>query len=209
MRIFARSFTAALALATVPFGTFAYAQLPAPANPSPAAVQPGDYAVEPTHTRVGFAVSHMGFTDWYGDFTGVAGRLHLDPRHVSGAQVDVNIPVASIVTTNAKLDGELRGPDWFDAEHHPTIHFVSTKVVKTGPRTARIEGELTFHGVTRLAVLAASFNAAGVNPMSKGYTVGFNATTQIKRSDFGVKTYLPLIGDDVTVRISAAFARRS
>ncbi len=199
----------ALALATVPFGTFVHAQMPAPANPSPTAVQPGDYAVEPSHTRIGFAVSHMGFTDWYGDFTTVSGTLHLDPRHVAAAQVDVTIPVASISTTNTKLDGELRSADWFDAEHYPTIHFVSTKVVKTGPRTARIEGDLTLHGVTRPAALEASFNAGGVNPLSKAYTVGFNATTRIKRSDFGVKTYLPLIGDDVTVRISAAFERKS
>ena len=156
---FTRRIIGTLALAAVPFGTFVQAQTLA--NPSPAAVQPGDYAVEPFHTRVGFAVSHMGFTDWYGDFTNVSGTLHLDPHHVAAAQVDMTIPVASIATTNAKLDGELRSADWFDAAQYPVIHFISTKVVKTGPHTARIEGNLTFHGVTRPASLAASLMRAG------------------------------------------------
>jgi polyisoprenoid-binding protein YceI len=205
-----RSIIGVVALAAVPYGALLQAQTPPPpANPKPAAAQSGDYAVEPSHTRVGFTVSHMGFTDWYGDFTNVSGGLHLDTRNVAASQVDVTIPVASVTTTNATLDGELRSADWFDANRYPTIHFVSTKVVKTGPRTARISGNLTFHGVTRPATLDASFNASGVNPQSKGYTVGFNAATRIKRSDFGVKTYVPLISDDVTIRISAAFERKS
>ena len=68
-------------------------------------------------------------------------------------------------------------------------------------------GDFTLHGVTKPVVLKASFNGSGVNPLSKGYTVGFNATTSILRSDYGVKTYLPLIGDAVTIRISAAFEK--
>jgi len=67
--------------------------------------------------------------------------------------------------------------------------------------------DLTFHGVTRPVTLDASFNGAGVNPLDKSYTAGFNATTVINRSDFGVKTYVPLIGDETTLRISAAFVK--
>lgn len=181
--------------------------VPPVANPSPAAVKAGTYKVETTHTRVQFAVSHMGFSEWYGDFTGVTGTLSLDPKALAKAKVDVSIPVDSVTTTNAKLDGELKDAAWFDATAYPTITFTSTKVTPTGPRTANIAGNLTFHGVTKPVVLKASFLASGTNPMTKGYTVGFNATTAIKRSDFGVKTYVPLIGDDVTLRISAAFEK--
>ena len=66
-------------------------------------------------------------------------------------------------------------------------------------------GDLTFHGVTRSVTLKAVFNGAGADPIAKAYTVGFDATTTIRRSDFGVKTYVPLIGDAVDIRISAAF----
>lgn len=195
---------AAAALAATP--AVVHAQGPV-ANPAPAAVQAGDYKVEPNHTRVQFTVSHMGFSDWYGDFTGASGTLSLDPKAVAKAKVAITIPTASVSTTNATLDGELKDPNWFDAAKYPAITFTSTKVTQTGPRTALIAGDLTFHGVTKPVVLKASFLASGVNPLSKGYTVGFNATTALKRSDFGVKTYLPLIGDDVTLRISAAFEK--
>jgi len=162
----------------------AYAQSPV-ANPAPAAVQAGNYAVETTHTRVQFTVSHMGFSDWYGDLTGVTGSLVLDPKAPAAAKVDITIPVSSISTTNATLDGELKSEAWLDAGKYPEIRFTSTGVTPTGPRTANIAGNLTFHGVTRPVVLKAAFLASGVNPLSKGYTVGFNATAALKRSLYG------------------------
>jgi polyisoprenoid-binding protein YceI len=177
----------------------------APSNSNPAAVVAGTFKVEPSHTRVQFSVSHMGFTNWYGDFTGASGSLKLDPKNVGGSKLDITIPTVSIATTNAVLDGELKSADWFDAARFPSIHFVSTAVKQTGPATADISGDLTFHGVTRPVVLAARFNGAGVNPLSKAYTLGFDATTTITRSDFGVTKYVPLIGDDAVLRISAAF----
>lgn len=203
MNRFASFATAALLVSA---GGLAAAQS-SPVNTSPKAVQAGSYAVEPGHTRVQFTVSHMGFTDWYGDFTGVSGSLSIDPARVAAAKVDITIPVASVSTTNAKLDGELKSADWFDAATYPTIRFVSTRVTPVGANKATIAGDLTFHGVTRPVILAATFNGAGINPLSKGYTVGFNATTTIRRSDFGVKTYLPLIGDTTDLRISAAFEK--
>lgn len=178
-----------------------------PANTDPAAVTPGAYAVEPSHTRVQFTVSHMGFTKWYGDFTGASGSLSLDPKKVAASKVDITIPTASVSTTNGVLDKELKGADWFDVGKFPTIHFVSTKVIHITGNKATITGALTFHGVTKPVVLAASFNGAGVNPLNKQYTIGFDASTMIKRSDFGVKTDLPLIGDETTLRISAAFEK--
>lgn len=187
-------------LASVPAVLYAQA-----ADPAPAAAQAGSYNVEPSHTRVGFSVLHFGFTDYYGEFSGVSGTLSLDPENVAGAKLAVTIPVASIDTTNDTLDGELRDPTWFDAAKYPTMTFVSTKVTRTGERTADVTGNLTFHGVTRPVTLHASFNAGGVNPMSKAYTLGFNATGTIQRSDFGVTKYVPMVGDSVTLRISAAF----
>jgi polyisoprenoid-binding protein YceI len=196
---------AAIALAAAA----AVAQPPPSVSRDPNSVPAGYYAVEPTHTRVQFTVSHMGFTDWYGDFTGASGSLRLDPARLAASRVEISIPVASVSTTNAVLDGELKSADWFDAARFPAIRFVSTRVVRTGQGRATIDGNLTLHGVTRPVILAASFNGAGTNSMSKAYTVGFNATTTIRRSDFGVTKYVPLVGDTVAIRISAAFERKS
>jgi polyisoprenoid-binding protein YceI len=175
---------------------------------SPAAVKPGVYTVEPNHTRVLFAVSHLGFTTYFGNFTGVSGSLTLDPKKPSASAVSITIPVKSVSTTNAVLDGELKAADWLDASADPEITFKSTSVTPTGHGNANIAGDLTLHGVTKPVVLAAKFNGAGTDPIIKAYTVGFDATTKIKRSDFGVTKYVPLVGDEVTVTISAAFVQK-
>lgn len=191
---------AAAALAAAPQ---AWAQ--SPANSNPASAHAGAYTVEPSHTRIQFRVSHMGFTTWWGDFTGASGRLTLDPARPGASAVEVSVPTASVSTTNATLDGELKGPEWLDAAKFPQIGFRSTSVTRTGADTADVAGQFTLHGVTRPLVLHARFNGAGVNPLDKHYTVGFEATGRIKRSDFGVSKYVPLVGDEVAITVSAAF----
>jgi polyisoprenoid-binding protein YceI len=175
------------------------------ASHDPAATEAGPYAVEPYHTRVLFSVSHLGFTTWYGEFSNVSGNLNLDPKVPAKSTLEIHIPVASLSTSNTTVDGELKGDKWFDAAQFPEIVFKADKVVATGKGAAKVTGELTFHGVTKPVTLAVKFNGAGVNPLDKKYTAGFEVSGTIKRSDFGVKTYVPLVGDDVDLIISAAF----
>jgi polyisoprenoid-binding protein YceI len=187
-------------------------ELPKPSFPEISeltAVQKGAYVVDTVHTRVGFGVSHMGFSSWTGDFTGVTGTLSLDPQHLERTQLSVSIPVASISTTNEIVDRELRGEKWLDAAAHPEIRFVSRKVTRRDDRRAQIEGDLTFHGVTRPVTLASTFNGAGVNPFSKTYTVGFDGAATLRRSEFGAGNLVPMIGDQVTLRIAAEFSKSS
>jgi polyisoprenoid-binding protein YceI len=197
-----------LAPALLVAGCAALAATLADANADPAAVRAGRYAIEPGHTRVLFAVSHMGFSTWYGDFTGAAGTLMLDPAHPELAVLEVTLPVGSVSTTNTVLDRELRGADWLDAQRYPTAVFRSTGVVVTGAGRAEVSGALTLHGVTRPLTLHVRFNAAGLNPLDLAYTAGFDADATLRRSDFGIKTDRPLIGDEVRLMISAPFERR-
>ena len=195
----------AVALACLAVAGSSLAQTAPSTNPN--AVKPGTYSVEPGHTRVLFSVLHMGFTHYYGDFTGASGKLTIDPKTIGAASVRVSIPTASVSTTNATLDKELTGGQWLDAAADPTISFVSTHITRTGPRTARVAGDLTLHGVTHPVTLDATFNAAGTNPLSHKYTIGFDAIGHLNRSEFGVKTYVPLISDNVDIIISAAFEK--
>ncbi|MEI9889965.1 MAG: YceI family protein [Caulobacteraceae bacterium] len=187
----------------------ALAQAAAGPASTPAAVQAGAYKLETNHARIVWQVSHLGFSEWFGDFSGATGTATFDPKSKAGAgdAVSISIPVDSVTTTNAKLDGELKSPAWFDAAQFPVIAFKSTKVTTTGLATADVTGDLTFHGVTKPVTLKVKFRASGVNPLTKRFTVGFDATTEIKRSDFGVKTYVPLVGDDVQITISAPFEK--
>jgi len=175
-----------------------------PATPVPA----GTYKVESHHTLAIFSINHMGFNDFYGVIPSATGTLTLDPANAAADKLDVTLPVSAISTTNSVLDGELKDPTWLDAAKYPEIHFTATKVTQTGAHTAHIDGNLTLHGVTKAIALDATFGGAGTNPMSKAFTIGFSATGSIKRSEFGVTKYVPLIGDDVKLTITAAFEKQ-
>jgi polyisoprenoid-binding protein YceI len=175
------------------------------AAPTFATVKAGTYKVESYHTQVGFSLSHFGFTNYAGLFCGATGSMQLDPAHLTTAKLEVTIPVQSITTTVAKLTDELKGPRWFDTARFPSATFTSTEVVSGGNGEAIITGNLTLHGVTKPVVLNAHFIGAGMNPISKAYTVGFEVTGTIKRSEFGVSTYVPNIGDEVHLTIAGAF----
>lgn len=181
-----------------------------PTSPKPmqtTEVQAGNYRVEGNHTQVFFSISHFGFNPYFGLFGDASGSLKLDTAKLENSQVKVSIPVASLQTSNAKLTQDLPGEAWFDSAKFPTISFESTGVKRTGNATADIVGNLTLHGVTKPVTLKATFTGGGANPMSKAATIGFKATTEIKRSDFGMTTYVPMIGDEVSLKISAAFER--
>ena len=173
----------------------------------PAKAEAGTYAIEPEHTRLRFDVSHFGFTKYDGEFRRVTGSLTLDPAKPDASKVDITVATDSVAVPNAKLKEELDGAQWLDAAKYPEITFRSTKVVPTGADTADVTGDFTLHGVTKPLVLHVKFNAAGNNPVNKRYTAGFEAKGQIKRTDFGVKTYAPMIGDLVDVDIDAAFEK--
>lgn len=198
------SMTSRLAIATLGLALSVSAAHAAPAFPS---VESGHYAVEPGHTQVTFSVLHIGFTNYSGLFSNVSGSLDLNSAHPEKSKLDVTIPVGSVQTTSSVLTGELKEANWLDATQFPNATFVSTQVVPTGKGTADIKGNFTLHGVTKPVTLHARYIGSGVNPLDKAYTVGFEATGTIQRSQYGIKTYLPMIGDDVTLSIAGAFEK--
>ena len=193
---------AALVLSTV--AIMAHAQ-PASAGAPPS----GAYAIEPRHTQVLFAISHLGFSTFYGSFSGATGSMSLDGANPAVSHLDVSVPTASVTTINATLNDELRSGDWLDATAFPAMTFHSTRIAVTGPDMADVTGDLTLHGVTHQVTLKAKLNTPGVNPMNKAYTLGFEVSGHLRRSDFGVTKDLPFIGDDVQLIISAPFEHKS
>lgn len=181
--VFALAATAALALSS-----FAHAD---------------EYEIDASHTHVGFTVSHLGFSETYGVFKNVSGTLTLDEKKPEASRIDVTIDVASLDTASEKRDEHLKAKDFFDVANYPTMTFKSTKVEVTGKDTATVTGNLTLHGVTRPVGLFVKLNKAGPSPMDKSKQVaGFSALGKLKRSDFGITTYVPAIGDEVTIAIS-------
>src|SRR5882757_2524036 len=193
----------------VPIAVCAIVAAPAASaiSPGPAlsSVKPGSYKVESYHTQVGFSLLHFGFTNYSGLFSGATGSLRLDPTNLAASKLDVVIPVESITTTVPKLTDELKGDKWFDAAKYPQATFTSTKVTVAPDGEASITGNFTLHGVTKPLVLHAHLLWAGVNPLDKMYTIGFQAKGILKRSDFGVSLYAPALADEVELTIAGAF----
>lgn len=185
-----------------------------PGSRNPALVTAGSYTADPGHTLVEWEIDHLGFTPYYGLFGDISGKLTLDPKKPAAAQVNVTIPVAKITTANAALTAHLLHapakpggkPDFFGPAPADAT-FTSTKVVVTGTQTAKVTGDFTLNGVTRPVTLDVQFYGAGKAPAQLGgkEIVGFAARGVVKRSQFGLDGYVPLVGDEVTLKIAASF----
>lgn len=168
-------------------------------------VEAGNYKLDKRHAKIVWNVNHMGFSIYYGEFTNFDATLTLDPAKPDASKLNVTIDVKSVSTNDADLDKHLNAADFFDTANHPTATFVSTSVQPTGATTAKVTGDFTLRGVTKPLTLDVTLLGAGPHPMSKAPVAGFSATGTIKRSDFGVKYGVPMVGDDVTLHISGEF----
>jgi polyisoprenoid-binding protein YceI len=162
---------------------------------------PESYSLDSGHTYPSFEISHLGFSTQRGRFDKTTGRITLD-REAKTATVEITIDTTSIDTGNPKLEEHLRKPDFFDVAQYPTITFKSTKAQFSGDALAALDGDLTIHGQTRPVTLTVNKFHCGAHPVAKKPACGADAATTIKRSDFGIKYGLPVIGDDVKLLIN-------
>jgi len=158
------------------------------------------YSVDPRHTFPSFEISHLGFSIQRGRFNQTSGKVRLDPKSASGS-IDIAIDTASISTGLAELEEHLRGKDFLDAARFPRITFVSDKLSFDKDKLIAVDGTLTLHGVAKPVHLTIDHFYCGMNMIAMKNTCGANATTTIKRSDFGVDKYVPAVGDDVAIAI--------
>src|SRR5260221_7118981 len=161
-----------------------------------------NYTLYPMHTAVLWHINHFGFSNPSGKWM-ASDNLVLDEAKPNNSKVDAVIQVGDIVTGIPELDKHLRGPLFFDVKQFPTAKFVSDKVEKTSKKSAMVYGTLTLHGVSKPVKLLVMLNKIGKNPVSDKMSVGFTAVTKIKRSDFGIVTYLPGLSDEVIINIEA------
>lgn len=163
---------------------------------------PATYKIDPNHTNVIAGWSHFGFSNPAAHFGQVDGSIVYDADNVGASSVAVTIPLAGLDSFVPDFDEHLRSADFFDAAKYPNITFRSTKVESAGEGKLKVTGDLTVKDKTRPVVLDVTINKIGVQPMAKRGAAGFDATTRIKRSDFGVGMYAPNVSDEVTLRIT-------
>lgn len=157
---------------------------------------PGTYTLDSSHTSVGFVARHMMVTKVRGTFEGVTGSLVVGEDHTA-PQLDVTVDVNSISTRDDQRDAHLRSADFFDVEGFPTMHFVATKARPKGEDWV-VDGELTIRGTTRPVSLDVEFLGGVVDPWG-GSRLGFSASTEINREDFGLGWNVALEAGGVVV----------
>jgi polyisoprenoid-binding protein YceI len=156
----------------------------------------GTWTIDPVHTDVSFSVRHLMVSKVRGRFTSFEGTITTaaDPTESS---VEVSVDLSSIDTANADRDAHIRSADFFEVESHPTMTFRSTGVRADGDGYV-VDGELTIRDVTRPVSLDVELNGFGPDPYG-GTRVGFSATTEINRKDYGISIEMPLEGGGVVV----------
>ncbi|MBS4012127.1 MAG: polyisoprenoid-binding protein [Roseovarius sp.] len=168
-----------------------------------AVAAPEKYELDPSHSQVVFSYNHLGFSTTYGMFSGFAGEIMFDAEDPAASSVNVSMPVMSMFTGWEKRDEHFMSEDFFGATEGDMVTFTSTGIEVTGDTTALITGDLTMNGVTKSVVLDARLNQkADAHPMNSKPWVGFDATTTLLRSDFGVDKFTPFVSDEVAVQIS-------
>lgn len=185
--------------------TFEPAPLASPiANPAAA----GEWKIDSVHSTVLFKINHVGASTSWGRFNDVKGKIQFDPTAPEKSAIDLVIKADSVDTNSEGRDKHVKGPDFFAVKEHPEITFKSKSVKKVNEHEMEVTGDLTFHGVTK-PVTTKVMHVGSVKHPQMGELVGFDATFTIKRSDFGVTTYVKekALGDEVTVLVSLEGAK--
>lgn len=167
---------------------------------APLCAQADAFVIDERHTFPSFEISHMGFSTQRGRFDKTSGKFQLDTQKKTG-NIQVVIDADSIDTCLPELEEHLRKPDFFNTAKYPKITYEADKVVFQGEIPVQAEGKLTLLGVTKPVNLAIERFHCGINPLKLKYACGAEATGMIKRSDFGMNTFVPAVGDEVKILI--------
>jgi polyisoprenoid-binding protein YceI len=164
----------------------------------------GTYTVDTAHSRFGFVARHAMVTKVRGSFNEFEGSATIDGDNPANSSVTISLDVASVDTRNAQRDGHLRTNDFLDVENYPKITFTSTSITHDGGDDFQVTGDLTVKDVTKSITIPLEFQGSATDPFGN-QRIGFEGSTQIQRSDYGVtynaalETGGVLVSDKITL----------
>ncbi len=167
----------------------------------------GIYKSEETHAYITFQYLHQGYarpTLRWNDFEAT---IDLKPNNPTDSTLSVTIDAASIDSGVDKFDEHLVSSDFFDVDNHPKITFESKELSQNLTGQGKLTGNLTMKGITKPVTLDVKLNKVGQHFQSKKPIIGISASTQIKRSDWDLGLYTPLVGDEVEISIEVEFIK--
>jgi polyisoprenoid-binding protein YceI len=161
----------------------------------------GSYTIDPMHTSIGFEISHLGLSRVQGRFDKVSGHIQADPTALGNSKVTFTIQADSVDTNVAPRDADLKSGNFFDVANFPEINFVSTHVHKKGSEYV-VDGDLTIHGVTKNVSIPFKTYGPIKDPWGATRSGIIADPIVINRDAFGMHNDVPMVGSEVTVRIS-------
>jgi polyisoprenoid-binding protein YceI len=180
---------------------------------SSTAIPAGTWAVDPTHSNVGFAVKHMGIATVRGAFTDFDGTIEVG-EDLTTAKAYGTVKAASVDTNEPQRDEHLRSPDFFDAERYPELRFESTSIEALDDEEFRITGRLTIHGVAKEIVLHAAVQGTDIDLLGNE-RVGLEVSGQLSRTDYGMRFSQALgsgnmvVGDKVNLALDISAIKKA
>ncbi len=170
---------------------------------APLAMADEPYVFDENHTEIRFSWDHLGFSTTSAYFREVSGTLHFDEDNPTASELEMTLPINGLDTGRPEFTEHLLSEDFFEADTYPEGHFRSTAIHSDGDNRYRVEGELTLREITQDVTLDVTINNIGENPISGDRTIGFDAATDVLRSDFDMGMYTPMVGDEVTIEVSS------
>jgi len=158
------------------------------------------YTIDPTHTWPVFEVNHLGFSTQRGRFNKSSGKITLDTAAKKGS-VELSIEAASLDMGFDKWDEHMKSDEFFNVAKFPSMRFVSEKLVFDGDKVVAAEGSFTLLGVTKPVALTVSNFRCAPHPMAKKPACGADITATLKRSEFGMTKYVPVVSDEVKISV--------
>ena len=173
------------------------------------------YTIDPAHSGAGFKIRHFMVAYIRGGFSGVTGDVIFDAANPANTKINASIDATTLHTHDEKRDAHVKGADFLETDKYPKITFVSKRVTADGKNQWKVTGDLTLHGVTKEATL--DVESAGVEAKDPwgNLRTGAEATTTIKRSDFGLKFNAPLetggvmLSDEVQVHMDIELIKKA
>lgn len=171
------------------------------------------WVLDPAHSEIQFKVKHLLISTVSGDFKKFEASAETEGDDFTTAKVQFSADIDSISTNNEQRDAHLKNGDFFDAENHPKLSFVSDKMVKVDDEVYDLHGQLTMRGVTKDVTLKAAFGGSTTDPWGNT-RIGFEILGKIDRTDFGVsfgmvsETGGLLLGNDIKLFANAEFVKQ-
>jgi polyisoprenoid-binding protein YceI len=171
-------------------------------------IKAGEYKLDKDHAALLFKINHMGFSSYVGRFNAFDVSLDFDPNNIENSRVEAVIDMRSIDVNNPAFVATLSGSAWLDTQNFPQAVFRSLSIKNMHNQQLLVQGELTFLGATKAVTMQVTLNGAANNPLTRKYTLGFAANLRFKRSDFGLKKFIPIVADEVNIEIHSEFQRQ-